>query len=534
MIDGMSRLRLVLWGAILATLLVFSTLADHALLDQARLAGEAALAEAGERARLTAVSVRAALAEVEQGVLAGKRSLVVTTGRLADPSRLIGPSVRYRERSSEELAVLVSSEALTGSGLPEAVVAAVALGRADAKAQVAERLLSGELPVLPDDLVQLARALGAESDPRVQSLQDDLRRAPRAADLPLAPNFRRALTERGTIEGWSRRQGEIRYYEVPVRVLLDRAGVSDRAGTSGAATPNVGEAGRRIVSIPDVEGFTLAVAPDAPGRLRIRTLRAVLWAAVLASILGLAAMARALGREARAVSREKAFLASVTHELRTPLATIRLLGETLAEGRGAPQEYGALVAQESQRLDALVERVLAVTRVDEAPSFSRVKPGELVRSAVTLLGARAEQRAVQIDWQACSQEQALPEVWWDAEAVRRALLNLLENAIKHGRHGGQVRVHATVEDGLVKLSVTDDGPGIGRRDRKRVFERFQRGGTESPGTGLGLYVVEHVARAHGGRVDLVTEENRGCAFTLVLPVVPPGAESLRIGKEARA
>jgi len=534
MIDGMSRFRHVLGGAILATLLVFGTVADRALLEQARLAGESALAEADERARLTAASVRAALAEVEQGVLAGEGSLGVTTARLANPSGLVGPSVPYRERSSSELAVLVSSEAITGSGLPEAVVAAIALGRADAKALVAERLLSGQMPVLPDDVLQLARALGVESDPRVQSLPDDLRRAPGAADLPLAPNFRRALTERGTIEGWSQTPGEIRCYEVPVRMLLDRAGVADRAKPSSATPPNDGEAGGRIVSVPDVEGFMLAVAADSPGTLRIRTLRGVLWAAVLASILGLGAMARAMGREARAVSREKAFLASVTHELRTPLATIRLFGETLAEGRGDPREYGALVAQQSQRLDSLVERVLAVTRVDEAPSFSRLEPGELVRSAVALLDARAEQRAVQIDWQANSPEQALPEVWWDAEAVRRALLNLLDNAIKHGRHGGQVQVRAAVEDGLVKLSVTDDGPGIVRRDRKRVFERFQRGGTETAGTGLGLYIVEQVARAHSGRVDLVTEENRGCAFTLVLPVVPPGAESLRVGKEARA
>src|SRR5439155_20823849 len=127
MIDGMSRFRHVLGGAILATLLVFGTVADRALLDQARMAGEAALAEADERARLTAASVRAALAEVEQGVLAGKKSLGVTTGRLANPSGLVGPSAPYRGRSSSELAVLVSSEGLTGSGLPEAVVAAIAL-----------------------------------------------------------------------------------------------------------------------------------------------------------------------------------------------------------------------------------------------------------------------------------------------------------------------------------------------------------------------------------------------------------------------
>jgi signal transduction histidine kinase len=358
-------------------------------------------------------------------------------------------------------------------------------------------------------------------------LQDNLRRAPRASDLPIAPAFHRALNQHGIIEGWSRTQDEIRFFEVPVSKLLKRAGVLGRASLTDAASANRGDSAARIVTVPDVDGFRLTVVVDSPGQLRILALRVVLWVAVVASVLGLVLMARAVGREARAVLREKAFLASVTHELRTPLATIRLFGETLAEGRGEPQEYGALVAQESLRLDALVERVLAVTRIDEAPVFSRVKPAELVHWAVNLVDARAEQRAVHIDWQSCPHGQPLPEVWWDAEAVKRALLNLLDNAIKHGKHGGRIRVRAVLDDGSVKLSVTDDGPGIGRRDRKRVFDRFQRGESESAGTGLGLYVVEQVAHAHGGRVDLVTEENRGCAFTLVLPVMPPSVDGLR-------
>jgi signal transduction histidine kinase len=532
MMDAMSRLRRVLWGGILATLLVFGVIADRALLDQARLAREVNLAAEAEKARLIAASVRAALTEVEQDILAGKRLAGVTTGRLADSAGLAGPSVAYRERSAAELSGLLSSEALTGSGLPEAVVAAVALDDADAKSRVAERLLSGHLPVRPDDLIQLARALGAESDPRVAALGEMLRRAPRREDLPIAPAFHRALTQHGAIEGWSREQDEIRRYEVPVRLLLDRAGVSGRVKPIDAA--NATQSGERIVSVPDVESFTLAV-PSESGGLRIHALRAVLWTAVIASIAGLIVMARALTREARAVSREKAFLASVTHELRTPLASIRLFGETLAKGRGNPREYGALVAQESERLDGLVERVLAVTRVDEAPTFSRVNPADLVSSAVSLVDARAEQREVRIDWQAVSQPR-LPEVWWDAEAVRRAILNLLDNAIKHGRHGGQVQVRAEVDEGMVKLSVIDDGPGIGRRDRKRVFERFQRGATEGAGTGLGLYLVEQVAHAHGGRVDLVTGENRGSAFTLILPIAPPraAAGAMVSSKEARA
>jgi signal transduction histidine kinase len=76
----------------------------------------------------------------------------------------------------------------------------------------------------------------------------------------------------------------------------------------------------------------------------------------------------------------------------------------------------------------------------------------------------------------------------------------------------------------VRLAVADDGPGIGRADRDGLFKRFVRGATAAPGTGLGLHIVEQVARAHGGRVDLVAEEARGTTFTLVLPVIPPGAE----------
>jgi signal transduction histidine kinase len=84
----------------------------------------------------------------------------------------------------------------------------------------------------------------------------------------------------------------------------------------------------------------------------------------------------------------------------------------------------------------------------------------------------------------------------------------------------------------VCLSVSDDGPGIGRREQRDVFGRFVRGVTDAPGTGLGLHFVEQVAHAHGGRVDLVSEEGHGCVFTLRLPVTPPGTPPLA-GTEAR-
>ncbi len=514
-------------------LTVVAGLADRALVGQADAARVAAVARIDEEARLAALSVRANLAQLEQAVAAGRPAPGVTSERVAiPPSRSVPPRgfAPYGGRSRAELAELLSSVRATPNGLPEAVVARLALGPAvpvsgaSGSRPVEERLLAGELPVRPEDLPLLASRLGLSSDPRVPALQARLHGAPSAADLPLAPSFRRRLVGPDRIEGWTRAADRwLLRYELPVAVPLERAGLSDRAQVSlagSAADENVSSLAR-TVPVPDVEGLFLRVTPRLPGALRLTALRGVLWLAAVAGVAGLLALRRALAREARAVARERAFLAGVTHELRAPLTAIRVLGETLAEGRGEPREYGTLVARESERLEALVERVLTLTRVEQLPQFGPVDPAELLRSVVTLVRPRAERRATRIE---CRAEPALPECRWDGEAVRRALLNLLDNAVSHGREGGCVEASAASRGDEVRLSVADDGPGIGRTDRRRIFERFERGRTEAPGTGLGLYLVEEVARAHGGRVDLVTAEGRGSTFTLVLPSRPPGSE----------
>jgi signal transduction histidine kinase len=523
------RLKAALVPGLAVALAVVAGLADRALVGQADAARAGALARIDEEARLAALSVRASLAQVEQAVAAGRRG--VAAERLPiPPPRAVPPRgvAPYGGRSRAELAELLTSTRATPNGLPEAVVARLALGPAapvsgTATPTVEEQLLAGELPVRPEDLRFLATRLGLASDPRVADLEARLRRAPDPADLPLAPSFRRRLIPGDRVEGWSVAVRWLLRYEMPVPDLLEGAGLSDRAsvsppaGTRGEEPPALS----RTVPVPDVQGLSLRVAPRVPGALRLAALRGVLWLSAVAGVVGLLALRRALAREARAVDRERAFLAGVTHELRTPLTTIRVLGETLAEGRGEPREYGSLVARESERLGALVERVLTLTRVEQVPRFGPVDPGELLRSAVALVTPRAERRSTRVD---CRVEPPLPECRWDGEAVGRALLNLLDNAVAHGREGGRVEVSASIRGDEVRLEVADDGPGIGRSERRRIFGRFERGRTEAPGTGLGLYLVEEVARAHGGRVDLVTAEGRGSTFTLVLPPRPPGAE----------
>jgi signal transduction histidine kinase len=387
----------------------------------------------------------------------------------------------------------------------------VSLG-GQAPADVAERLLSGRLPVRPGDLAHLAAQLGLGADPRVASLRERLARAP-AVGLPPLPAFRRTHAAEDRIEGWSQAGGDRLFYAVPLAMLVERAGVADRLLAPGSTAGVEAE-------VPDVAGLTLRVAVGARGGTGGERLRLALWAAVVAGILGLVAVRRALVREWQATAREKTFLAGVTHELRTPLCAIRLFGETLASGRGDPREYGTLVARESERLESLVERVLAVTRVDEAPSFSPVAPSALVASAVALIRPRAERREVTLETRLAA---GLPQTQWDEEAVRRALLSLLDNAVTHGRERGHVTVAAVEDAGVVRVAVSDDGPGIARRDRGRIFGRFVRGSNAAGGTGLGLHLAEQVARAHGGRIDLDTDRGRGSTFTLVLPVVPPAA-----------
>jgi len=529
-----ARTAAFLFALVSCTFLAFGWVADRALDGQVRRAREEAQRAAAETAHLAALAVRAALARLEQRVLSQVREPAVVSERLPvpPPASAPAPAARpYRLRSRPELAKLLRSTASSPSGLPEAALARLALGDAatvslagePAPPDVAARLLSGALPVHPDDLPFLAHALGVGSDPRMALLRERLRAAPDPARLPRAPAFQR-IHRGGSVEGWTLDDRERVRYEVRVASLLESAHVPREATvTADAPTP----ASAASADVPDVEALSLRLPTPSGDLLRLRALRIALWIAIGASMACLLVMRRALLAEARATAREKRFLASVTHELRTPLAAMRLFGERLAQGRGDPREYGVLVAEESQRLEALVERVLAATRSSERPQFGAVEPEELLRSAVSLVGPRAERREVTLT---CRAHAPLPTVTWDAEAVRRAVLNLLDNAIKHGRHGGRVEAAAFPDGEAVCLSVSDDGPGIGRRERKDVFGRFVRGQTEAPGTGLGLHFAEQVAHAHGGRVELASEEGRGCVFTLRLPARPPAAPDTLAGE----
>jgi signal transduction histidine kinase len=519
----MSRPVLLLFLTLAAALAGFGLLADRALVREAAASAALSSAQAEQDARTAALSVRGALGQIEQGLLAGHVPSGVRRETLSLPPPLsVSDGRPYRGRSPSELVSLLLSTEASASGLPEAVVAAIALGAPESLRAVTERLLTGQLPVRPDNLPELARALGAEGNPRVADLQRRLLRVPDPNDLPQAPVFRRTLGETGTIEGWTRQGRTALGYEVPPRALFDIAGVAERVSVATGARR--GSSAGANAAVPDVEGLVLTMGPASAPRGRLLASRGLIWFAVAACLVALGLVQHALAREARAVSREKAFLAGVTHELRTPVAAIRVFGEALADGAGDPREYGALLAEESGRLEALVERVITATRMDEAPRFAAVRPADLLASAVHLMQPRAERRGVYLRLRA---DEDVGCARWDGDAVRRALLNLIDNAIKHGRPSGEVEAGARADDRHVWLSVRDDGAGIARSDRGRLFGRFARGTTGAAGAGLGLYLVDPVARVHGGRVDLTSAERQGCTFTLVLPRLPPSPDARR-------
>jgi signal transduction histidine kinase len=231
--------------------------------------------------------------------------------------------------------------------------------------------------------------------------------------------------------------------------------------------------------------------------------------------------------------RKTEFVAGVSHELRTPLAVIRSAAQNLADGSvsGGPQvrRYGGLIEAEGRRLEDLVEKVLELAGVESQTRSSpreRVSAAGVVEAAIADSAADARERGVEV-------EAAFPDaelfVLGDPEALRRGVANLVANAIKHGGEQNSVKVAVSGLAGEVAISVTDRGPGIPVSEMPRLFEAFYRGRRareeQIRGSGLGLSLVQQVAREHGGRVEVDSSPGNGSVFSIVLPEAPAGGDA---------
>jgi signal transduction histidine kinase len=283
------------------------------------------------------------------------------------------------------------------------------------------------------------------------------------------------------------------------------------------------DAGQVFAGIPFVRG--LRATADSALDQRPWLLPTLTLCLLVAFGLAVWQQFRAARREAAAVQAQAEFLTTVTHELKTPLASIRLLGEMLLEGRavGRETDYYRMLAGEAGRLSMLIENVLDLGRVERgerAYDLRRLEVGEAVRETVELLAPLGALDSAPIVVQT---PDAGLFAQLDRSALVQALISVLDNARKYGAGAIDVRVFARDATHLA-IDVRDRGPGVPLAERERIFERFVRGVAHqhgsTPGVGIGLYLARTIARRLGGELACSAPDDGGpgTVFTFTLPM----------------
>jgi two-component system, OmpR family, sensor histidine kinase SenX3 len=246
---------------------------------------------------------------------------------------------------------------------------------------------------------------------------------------------------------------------------------------------------------------------------------------VLLVIAGVVLNTAFLVREIRRNAQHDAFINAVTHELKTPVASTRLYLETLQTRpveEAKRQEFYQIMLDDSDRLLGTIEQILRTGRIGQssrALHLSTIDFGGIIEECL----ARA-QRLYHVSAEALRYRPGpRVEIQCDAEEIRAAVSNLIDNAVKYSGPDVHLDVETDSGGGFVTVRVKDNGPGIAKSELKQIFKRFYRApgplATRVKGTGLGLFIVRSVAKRHGGRVWAESEgPGKGSTFVLQLPV----------------
>ena len=286
------------------------------------------------------------------------------------------------------------------------------------------------------------------------------------------------------------------------------------------------------------EGYQVRIAPTATSPVAF----AERLVGIEVAFIGLLALvllgatfvgARYILRQIELVTAKTSFVSNVTHELKTPVAVIKLAVETLELGRfrgeAEREKYLRTIMRESDRLAQLVDNILDFSRLEAGQRTLQHAPVDMrdvVNAAMDGFRLRLEDAGFKYEVDLPEQ---VPQVLGDGRALQHCLLNLLDNAVKYSRDRKEVRVSVDSYDGQVALSVADRGIGIPPEERERIFEKFARVETglvhDVKGAGLGLSLVDMLVRAHHGRVELTSTPGEGSTFTILLPVWDEGRGS---------
>ena len=309
--------------------------------------------------------------------------------------------------------------------------------------------------------------------------------------------------------------------------VLDEAG-RVVAGEERASGGVLAQAGLHDLSLPWRVEVSLANPATLNASVKERV-RGYVWTVVLsiAAVAGIAiAAAVTVGRQIALHEMKTTSVATVAHELRTPLASMRMLVDTLREGRyrgeSQLQEYLDLVATENLRLSRLIDNFLTLSRLERNEHAILLQPTSarmVIEQAVGAMRAKLTAEGCHFTLDVV---EPLPDIFADRDALAMVLVNLLDNAVKYTADEKRIDLRARDASGRVFISIQDNGIGLSRTERKNVFRRFyqvdQKLSRSRGGCGLGLALVQHIVEAHGGRVDVNSQLGRGSTFTVSVPI----------------
>ena len=243
---------------------------------------------------------------------------------------------------------------------------------------------------------------------------------------------------------------------------------------------------------------------------------------VVTLIIGVYLINRGYNKDVEAAEQRRNFLLSITHELKSPIASIKLVLETFLKRSLAKEQADKLTAnalKEAERLNNLVNDLLLSAKLETAyqPHFEHLQLPELLQELIAKLATKYPKAQFSLD-----SGDDIPAIQADKMGITSVALNLLENAVKYGSTIPQIETHLQRKNNIIQWEVSDNGIGISDKEKAKIFEKFYRVGSEetrtTKGTGLGLYIVNEIVKAHSGKIHVKDNRPKGTRFVIELPL----------------